>query len=83
MNIFTKTLVSMAVVTSMAGAVYAGEGQGVIASIALDSRMIMLEDGSIWFASEVIDLEGLAAGDTIAVVYDDGTTNLTAVEKVQ
>lgn len=61
----------------------AGEGEGVIASVDPDTRTIVLEDGSTWMAAEEVDLAGLAPGDTIRVVYTDGTTTLTEVTKVE
>ena len=61
----------------------AGEAKGVITMIDADTRMIVLEDGSTWIAGVEVDLEGLATGDTIRVVYTDGTTTLTEVTGVE
>lgn len=63
--------------------VFAGEGEGVVATIDSETRTVVLEDGSTWTAAEDVDIEGLAAGDMIKVVYEDGTTTLTSVEKVE
>ena len=62
---------------------FAGEGEGVIASVDAATRTIVLEDGSTWVAAENIDISMLAAGDAIKVVYEDGTTMLTEVMKVE
>ena len=55
---------------------------GVVAGIDMATRTVMLEDGSNWIAGDAVDLEAIAVGDTIHVTYEDGTTTLTAVEKV-
>ena len=60
---------------------FAGEGQGVIETIDLDNRMITLTDGSEWQAEEGVSLDGLVAGDSILVVFEDGTSNLISVTK--
>ncbi|QKV17155.1 DUF1344 domain-containing protein [Oricola thermophila] len=80
-----KKIVSAALAGAMlagsAFAAFAGEGEGVVASVDPATRTIMLEDGSAWTVAEGIDLDALAAGDAIKVTYDDGTTTLTSVEK--
>jgi Protein of unknown function (DUF1344) len=81
-----KKLVSAA----LAGAIFAGsafaalagEGEGVVASVDTATRTIVLEDGSSWVAGDEVDLEAVAAGDAIKVIYEDGTTTVTSVEKM-
>jgi hypothetical protein len=81
-----KKLVSAALagalITGSAFAAFAGEGEGVVATVDEATRSIMLEDGSVWTAADDIDLTALAAGDAIKVTYEDGTTTVTAVEKM-
>ena len=81
-----KQFVSAALAGAMlAGSLFAavaGEGEGVVAGIDMATRTVMLEDGSNWIAGDAVDLEAIAVGDTIHVTYEDGTTTLTAVEKV-
>ncbi|MEL6437065.1 MAG: DUF1344 domain-containing protein [Pseudomonadota bacterium] len=77
------TLLVGASLTGISFHAFAGEGQGVIATVDPETRTIVLEDGSQWVAADGIDMEGLAAGDTIAVVFEDGTTTLTEVTKVE
>ena len=82
----TNKLTAMIAATALLGTTMiasAGEGQGVIADMDPATRMIILEDGSSWMAAEEVDLSGLAPGDTINVVYTDGTTTLTEVTKVE
>ena len=77
------------VTAALAGAMLAGTvvaslaavAEGVVASVDTETRTITLEDGSNWVAADGVDLEAIAAGDKIQVTYDDGTTNVTAVEK--
>ena len=69
----------------LAGSIFAasaGEAEGIVESIDMATRTIVLADGSSWTASEAIDIAALAPGDTIRVTYEDGTTTLSAAEKV-
>lgn len=82
----TKKLTAMLAAGALLGSslfAIAGEGQGIIAQIDMDTRTIVLEDGSAWLAAEEVELASLAPGDTIQVVYTDGTTTLTEVTKVE
>ena len=81
-TIMSTTLAGLMLIGS-AIASAAGEGQGVVASIDPVTRTIVLEDGSAWQAADTVDIEALAPGDAIAVVYEDGTTILTEVTKVE
>ena len=83
MKTITSTTLAGLMLIGSAIAAVAGEGQGVVASVDPVTRTIVLEDGSAWQAADTVDIEGLAAGDTIAVVYEDGTTILTEVTKVE
>ena len=80
-----KTLISAVLAGAMlfAGAnlSLAAESQGVVSAIDPTTRTIMLEDGTTWTAAEDVDLTTIAAGDTITVTYEDGSTVVTAVEK--
>lgn len=82
-----KKLIAAALVTaSLAGAsmpAFAGEGEGVVASVDAVTRTIMLEDGSTWTVAEDVDISALAPGAKIKVTYDDGTTNVTALETME
>lgn len=77
------------VTAALAGAMFAGSvvaslaavAQGVVANVDTETRTITLEDGSNWVVADSVDLEAIAAGDKIQVTYDDGTQNVTAVEK--
>ena len=60
---------------------FAGEGEGIIDTIDIDTRTITLADGSKWEVEDDIDLGGLVPGDTIYVIFEDGTTRLISVTK--
>lgn len=72
-----------ALATGTVFAAHAGEGEGVVADVDVTTRTVMLEDGTAWMAAKEIDLTQLAAGDMIHVTYEDGTTTLTSIEKVE
>lgn len=78
----TAFLVGAALVATPLTA-FAGEGQGVIESIDPATRTIILQDGTTWVAAEEINLDELMSGDAVTVEFEDGTTNLTSVEKVE
>ncbi len=82
MNKLVSAALAGAMLAGSAFAALAGEGEGVVASVDEATRTIMLEDGSAWTASDDVDLTVLAAGDAIKVTYEDGTTMVTAVEKM-
>ena len=81
-----KRLLTSAIVgASILGATlsaFAGEGEGIVESVDPATNTVILEDGSTWTAAEGVDVSELAAGDNIKVMYDDGTTILTSIEKM-
>jgi hypothetical protein len=79
-KLVTATLAGAMLVGSVVASL-AAVAQGVVASVDTETRTITLEDGSNWVVADNVDLEAIAAGDKIQVTYDDGTTNVTAVEK--
>ena len=79
-KLVTATLAGAMLVGSVVASL-AAIAQGVVASVDTETRTITLEDGSNWVVADNVDLEAIAAGDKIQVTYDDGTTNVTAVEK--
>ena len=79
-KLVTATLAGAMLVGSVVASL-AAVAQGVVASVDTETRTITLEDGSNWVVADGVDLDAIAAGDKIQVTYDDGTTNVTAVEK--
>ncbi|WP_193176447.1 DUF1344 domain-containing protein [Oricola nitratireducens] len=79
-KLVTATLAGAMLVGSVVASL-AAVAQGVVANVDTETRTITLEDGSNWVVADNVDLEAIAAGDKIQVTYDDGTTNVTAVEK--
>ncbi len=80
-KLLTAALVSASVIGATFSA-FAGEGEGVVASVDPATNTVILEDGSTWTAGEGVDVSALAPGDAIKVTYEDGTTTLTSVEKM-
>lgn len=76
-------LAGATLIAGSASFAFAGEGTGVIASIDVMTRSVILEDGTTWFATEGLDLETFMPGDTVNVVYEDGTTTLTDIQKAE
>ncbi|MEL6920574.1 MAG: DUF1344 domain-containing protein [Pseudomonadota bacterium] len=81
-KLLTSVLVGATLVCSSIFA-FAGEGEGVISAVDPATRTIILEDGSQWVAAEDLDMAELAVGDAISVTFEDGTTTLTSITKVE
>ena len=62
------------------GAAFAGEVEGVVKAFDEATRTITLEDDSAYVLAEGVAVEGLEAGKSVKITFDDGTTNATAVE---
>ncbi|MGB7433375.1 MAG: DUF1344 domain-containing protein [Ahrensia sp.] len=76
-------LIGATLIAGSAPYAFAGEGTGVIASVDLASRTVIMDDGTTWFASDGLDIEALMPGDAVNVVYEDGTTTLTDIQKAE
>lgn len=78
-----KFIITTAAVLSMAGAAFAAEVEGVVTSYDPATKMITLESGEVFTVAGDVQLEGLEPGGKVAITYDDGTTNATAVTVVE
>jgi hypothetical protein len=76
-----KVLVTVAALAAFTATAFAGQVEGKVQAVDAAARTITLEDGSSYVAAEGVAIDALAAGDTVAITFDDGTTNATAVEK--
>lgn len=75
-----KTILSSAAVTlALIGAAFAGEAQGVVASVDPDARTLVLESGETFLLGDDVAMEMLEPGTQVVVTFEDGTTNATAV----
>ena len=77
-----KTMLTGATLIGSSLFAFAGEGEGIIDTINLDTRTITLADGSKWEVDDGIDLDNLVTGDTIYVIFEDGTSRLISVNKI-
>jgi hypothetical protein len=78
-----KLIITTAAVLSMAGAAFAAEVEGVVTTYDPVTKMITLESGEVFTVAGDVQLEGLEPGGKVAITYDDGTTNATAVTVVE
>jgi len=76
-----KVLVSVAALAALTASAFAGQVEGKVQSVDAATRTITLEGGAAYVAAADVAIEGVAAGDTVSITFDDGTTNATAVEK--
>lgn len=83
MKRLVSATLATALVSASAFAALAGVSEGVVAGVDLNARTVILQDGTAWQAGADVDLSQVEIGDTIQVTYDDGTMQLTAVEKVE
>ena len=75
-----KTVLSSAAITlGLISAAFAGEMQGVVASVDPDARMLILESGETFSIAEGVTMDELAPGTQVVVTFEDGTTNATSV----
>jgi hypothetical protein len=75
-----KILAAAAVASFFAVAAYAGEVEGTVQGVDVDTRTILLEDGTSYVAAESIDLDGIEVGSRVKVTYDDASMQATMIE---
>lgn len=75
-----KILATLAASVAMIGFAYAGEVEGTVASVDLETSIIMLESGETFVAQEGVDVDGLMPGSQVRIVYDDTTMEATDVQ---
>jgi len=75
-----KFVATLAASAAMIGFAYAGEAQGTVASVDVETSTIMLETGETFVAQEGVDVDGLAPGTQVRITYDDTTMEATDVE---
>ncbi len=77
-----KLFATLAASAAFVAVAYAGEAEGVVASVDLDTRTITLEDGTSFVADEGVNVEGVVPGTSVRITYDDTTMNATSVDEV-
>ena len=84
MNRTFAALAAVALLAS-AGAAYAAEASGAVATVDSEKRMITLEDGTAFTVQEGVAMEGLQPGTEVTVSYEesDGKNVATDVQMTQ
>ncbi|MGY6710709.1 MAG: DUF1344 domain-containing protein [Rhizobiaceae bacterium] len=75
-----KLIATLAASVAMIGFAYAGEAEGTVASVDLETSTIMLETGETFVAQEGVDVDSIAPGTQVRITYDDETMEATDVE---
>lgn len=78
-----KSILAAVSVLALTGAAFAAEVEGVVASYDATTKMITLESGETFTVADDVELDGLMPGGKVAITYDDGTTDATAVSVVE
>jgi hypothetical protein len=75
-----KVLATLAASAAMIGFAFAGEAEGVVATVDPETRTIMLEDGTSYVVVDGVDIDALAPGAEVRVTFDDETQEATDVQ---
>lgn len=79
-----KNILAFAFVSAaMLSTAFAGEIEGVVKMIDPAAATIELESGEVYTIAEGMELEGVEAGKTVKVMFDDGTTAATEIAIVE
>jgi Cu/Ag efflux protein CusF len=70
----TFTLAAMFV-----GSALAGEIAGKVQSVDMDAKRITLEDGSEFTVDKAASLDGIEAGTSVKITYDDSSNIAVAI----
>lgn len=68
---------------AMISTAFAGEIEGVIKAVDAAAATIELESGEIFKTAEGIALEDLEAGETVKIVFTDGTDEATEISIIE
>lgn len=75
-----KIFASAAALGFFALAAYAAEVEGAVQGVDLETRTILLEDGTSFIAAESVDLSDIELGTLVTITYDESTMQATMVE---
>ncbi|MDF1609664.1 DUF1344 domain-containing protein [Hoeflea sp. YIM 152468] len=62
---------------------FAGEIEGVVKTLDPAAATIELESGEVYTLAEGLELEGIEAGKTVMIMFDDGTTQANEIAIVE
>ncbi|MEM5473926.1 DUF1344 domain-containing protein [Hoeflea sp. AS60] len=79
-----KKIVAIAFASAaMLSTAFAGEVEGVVKTLDQATSTIELESGEVYTVAEGVELEGIEAGKTVMIMFDDGTTQATEIAIVE
>lgn len=68
---------------AMISSAFAGEIQGVVSAVDAGASTIALESGENFTVGDGVSLEGVEAGKTVSIMFDDSTNVATEVAIVE
>ena len=74
-----KLLIAFAASLVATLSVFAAELQGVVAEVDAENRTVTLDDGSTMPVAEGVDISSIAPGDTVNIITDDASGEITEV----
>jgi len=79
-----KKIVAIAFASAaMLSTAFAGEIEGVVKNFDAAASTVELESGEVYTVAEGVELEGIEAGKTVMVMFNDDTTEATEIAIVE
>jgi len=79
-----KKIVAIAFASAaMLSTAFAGEIEGVVKNFDAAASTVELESGEVYTVAEGVEVEGIEAGKTVMIMFDDGTTEATDIAIVE
>ncbi|MEP3439673.1 MAG: DUF1344 domain-containing protein [Hoeflea sp.] len=79
-----KKFVAIALASAaMISSAFAGEIEGVVKTIDQAAATVELESGEVFTIAEGLEVEGVEAGKTVMIMFDDGSTEATDIQIVE
>ncbi|MCI5074308.1 hypothetical protein [Oricola sp.] len=74
-----KALIALAAALAAVVSVHAEEFQAVVEAVDFDAQAVTFDDGETLIVSEGVDYSSIAEGDTVNVITDDSTGEITEI----
>ena len=79
-----KKFVAIALASAaMISTAFAGEIEGVVKMIDPAAATVELETGEVFTIAEGMELDGVEAGKTVMIMFDEGSTEATEIAIVE
>jgi len=79
-----KKIVAIAFASAaMLSTAFAGEIEGVVKAFDAAASTVELESGEVYTIAEGVEVEGIEAGKTVMIMFNDGTTEATEIAIVE